>query len=116
MNAQLSHREAKSLFGPWIDQDLEAPKAQQLRDHLDGCVDCRAGWTKYERVVRSARDLGREPTPPDLAGKILRRIRRRRLGLRSLHAVQMNYRFPVEVILPTLIAVAVVALLYFAAA
>jgi hypothetical protein len=116
MNAQLSHREAKSLFGPWIDQDLDAPKARQLKDHLDGCVDCRTGWTKYERVVRQARDLGREGAPPDLAGKILRRVRRRRLGARALHSVHMNYRVPVEVIVPPLIAVAIAALLYFASA
>ena len=112
MYAELSHREAKSLFGPWVDEELEAPQAQRLRAHLDDCADCRTGWQRYERVVKSTRALDKERAPEGLASIIARRVRRRRFGSRMMQLSSVHYGLPAEVIIPIILAVSVAALLF----
>jgi anti-sigma factor RsiW len=115
VQVELTHREAKSLFGPLVDEELPGLEAVRLRAHLDGCDECRTGWQRYERVVKGARSLEREKAPPALATLISRRLRRRRFGARALTLHHANYRFPVEAVIPLLLAAAVAAMLFFAA-
>ena len=114
MNLELSHREAKDLFAPWVDDELAAPDAVRLRAHLDGCEDCRVGWEAYERVVKTARSLERVRAPEGLSSIILRRVRRRRFGPRPSMVNHIQNRVPVEMIIPLLLAAAVAAMLFFA--
>jgi anti-sigma factor RsiW len=108
MEPQLSHREAKALFFALADQELPAPEAQAVKTHLDGCEECRTGWERYARTVQRLRGVEREKAPPALASVVMTRVRRRRnFGLKGLHTSHAQYRLPVEVLIPLLLAAAV---------
>ncbi|SEU05724.1 anti-sigma factor family protein [Stigmatella erecta] len=114
---RLSHRDAKALFFALADEELPPPQAQAVRSHLDGCDECRAGWVRYEQTVQRVRQVGREKAPAALASMVLTRVKReRRFGLRKLHLAHVYYRFPVEVLIPVLLAAAVAAFLVMSAA
>ena len=108
----LSHREAKSLFGAWVDEELPSPQAQRLRSHLDSCGECRDGWEKYARAVDVVRHVQREKAPPALASTILRRVRRQRFSnFRHVHLAHLQHRVPVEAAIPVLLGILVAAML-----
>ncbi|WP_144370144.1 anti-sigma factor family protein [Myxococcus stipitatus] len=112
----MNHREARALFLALADDELPAPQAQAVRSHLDGCDECRHGWEGYSRTVRRLQNVEREKAPPALASVVMTRVRRqRRFGLRGLHMAHMQHRFPVEILIPILLAVAVAAFLVLAA-
>ncbi len=116
MSAQLSHRETQELFLALADDELPAEKAQAVRTHLDGCGDCQAGWQRYERTVQALRGVEREKAPPALASRVMTRVKRqRRFGLKGLHLLHAQHRFPVEVLIPLLLAAAVAAFLVMSA-
>jgi len=109
---ELSHREARNLFPALLDEELAEQEASRLQAHLVDCTECRSGWEGYSRAVKTVRELPREKAPPELAGNIMRRVRRRRFqGLRAFERAQADYRVPYEVILPILLAAAVAAAL-----
>jgi predicted anti-sigma-YlaC factor YlaD len=113
---QLNHREARDLFLALADEELPEPQAKAVRSHLDGCEECRAGWDRYARTVQRVRKVEREKAPPVMASLVLNRVKReRRFGLRKLHWAHTHYRFPVEVLIPLLLAAAVAAFLVLSA-
>lgn len=112
VRVELSHREAKSLFGAWVDEELPRQDEARLRSHLEGCVDCRTGWERYQRAVTVVRGVEREKAPPALATTILRRVRRRRFsGPRALHLAHLHHRVPVEAFIPVMLGILVAAVL-----
>ncbi|MCP3101411.1 zf-HC2 domain-containing protein [Myxococcus sp. K15C18031901] len=112
----MSHREAKASFLALADEALPAPQAQAVRTHLDGCDECRHGWEGYSRTVRRLQSVEREKAPAALASLVMTRVRRqRRFGLKGLHLAHMHQRFPVEILIPLLLAAAVAAFLVMAA-
>ncbi|RKH01437.1 anti-sigma factor family protein [Corallococcus carmarthensis] len=112
LEPRLDHREARALFLALADEELPAPQEQAVRSHLDGCEECRQGWDRYARTVERVRSVDRERAPPALATLVAGRIRRqRRFGLRGLHLAHANHRFPVEILIPLLLAAAVGAFL-----
>lgn len=116
VDPHLNHREAKALFFALADDELPAPQAQAVRTHLDGCDECRQGWEGYSRTVRRLQGVEREKAPPALASLVMTRVRRqRRFGLKGLHMAHMQHRFPVEILIPLLLAAAVAAFLVMAA-
>jgi anti-sigma factor RsiW len=111
---EISHHDARALFGALIDEELAPDEKAQVSTHLARCDDCRAGYVKYERVVQQVRSLERLRAPPTLATRILLRVRRRRpFGTKGLALLHAQHRVPVEVIIPVLLAAAVAALLLF---
>jgi len=115
MQPRLDHREAKALFFALADEELPAPEAQAVREHLDGCEECREGWQRYERTVQRLRGTEREKAPPALASLVMTRVRRqRRFGLKGLYQAHAQHRFPVEILIPVLLAAAVAAFLLMA--
>lgn len=116
VDPRLNHRETRELFLALADDELPAPQAQAVRTHLDGCDECRHGWEGYSRTVLRVQGVAREKAPPALASLVMTRVRRqRRFGLKSLHMAHMQHRFPVEILIPLLLAVAVAAFLVMAA-
>lgn len=116
MIPQLSHKEARKLFFDYADDGLPATDAQRLRLHLDGCEDCKQGFDRYAKTVKSLRGTTREKAPPHLSSQIMRRVRReRRFGWRRTLAMQNMYRPPVETFIPVLLGVAVAVWLMLAA-
>jgi anti-sigma factor RsiW len=113
---QLNHREAKDLFFALADEELPEPQAQAVRSHLDGCDECRAGWQRYAKTVQRMREVEREKAPPVMASLVMNRVKReRRFGLRKLHLAYTYHRFPVEILIPILLAAAVAAFLVMSA-
>jgi predicted anti-sigma-YlaC factor YlaD len=105
VSLQLSHREARSLFPALIDAELDTSQELGLRSHLDGCDECRGGWSRYERAVEMVRGIERKKAPPALATQILRRVQRKKpRGLRAIANVHSQYRVPYEIIIPILLA------------
>lgn len=116
MSAQLSHRETKALFVALADEELPAEKAREVRSHLDGCGECQQGWQRYSSTVLRLRQVEKQKAPPALASLVMTRVKRqRRFGLKRLHLVHAQYRLPVEILIPLLIAAAVGAYLMMAA-
>ena len=112
MQVELSHKEARSLFGALVDEELPARETLRLRSHLDTCGDCRKGWERYHRAVGAVRSVQREKAPPQLAGNILRRVRRQKyMGNRGIHLAHLQHRVPVEAAIPVLLGVLVAVML-----
>lgn len=114
MGLQLSHREARSLFLPFADQELPAPKAATLRSHLEDCDGCRQGFAQYLETISTLRGMKRERPPVALATQVLRRVRwqNRLLAPRRQRLWAAAYRVPVEPILLVLLGAA--AAVFFA--
>lgn len=112
MQVELSHKEARGLFGALVDEELPAREQLRLRSHLEVCGDCRTGWERYHRAVGAVRSVEREKAPPQLAGNILRRVRRQKyMGNRTLHLSHLHQRVPVEAAIPVLLGVLVAVML-----
>lgn len=114
MNAELSHTAAKAFFPALIDQELEPKEEAKVRGHLAQCPTCHQGFEKYERAVTRVRQLERVRAPDLLATRILQRTRRKR-GLRQIAKVHQDYRIPVEILIPVLLAAAIAAWMMFLA-
>jgi anti-sigma factor RsiW len=116
MPAQLSHRETRALFIALADEELPAEKVQAVRSHLDGCGECQQGWQSYSSTVLRLRQVEKQKASPALASMVMTRVKRqRRFGLKRLHLAHAQYRFPVEVLIPLLLAAAVGAFLIMSA-
>lgn len=112
MNAELSHAAAKAFFPALIDQELAPKEEARVRGHLALCKPCHEGYAKYERAVTRVRQLERVRAPDLLATRILQRTRRKR-GLRQIARIHQDYRVPVEILIPVLLAAAIAAWMMF---
>jgi anti-sigma-K factor RskA len=112
---ELTKVEVERLFIGAMDGALEANEAQAFEELLSSDGDLKARFERYQLTIKALKTLPREKAPPVLASMILRRTRRRRSTLRSLAEHEALHRFPVEVIIPLLLA-AVVALFLVVAA
>jgi anti-sigma factor RsiW len=110
MSAQLNHRETQALFLAFADEELPDDKARAVRSHLDDCGECQRGWQSYANTVRRLRRVERQKAPAALATQVMTRVKRqRRSGLRRLTQLHAQYRLPVEILVPVLLAAAVAA-------
>ena len=91
-----------------VDQTLAQGDEVQLKAELDQDGELKAQYERYQRAVKLLREQPREKAPAALASVLMRRVRRRR-GLARSATLTANYRFPVEVVIPLLLA-ALVAL------
>ena len=116
MLTQLSKGEVERLFVAAADDALADRDAARLRAELDGDAELKGRFEKYNHAIALLKKAPKEKAPAALASVIMRRVRRRRLwGRNSLHTFHMQYRVPVEVIVPILLGVMVAAFLFFAA-
>lgn len=116
MRTELSKAEVERLFIEAADDALGTKDADQLSRGLEEDAELKLRFNKYQSAIALLKKAPREKAPPALASVIMRRVRRRRLwGRNSTHTMHMQYRVPVEVIVPILIGVMVAAFLFFAA-
>lgn len=100
------------LFVDAVDEALPDRDQQRLLAELEGSPELKASYEKYARAVKLLKSAPREKAPEALASLVMRRVRRRRLfGQRGLHTAYMQYRVPVEVLIPILVGVLVAAFL-----
>jgi anti-sigma factor RsiW len=116
MPVQLSHRETRDLFLAFADEELPAEKAQDVQAHLDGCGECQQGWQRYAGTVLRLRQVEKHQAPHALSSAVMMRVKRQRgFALKRLHLMHAQYRLPVEVLIPLLLAAAVAAFLILSA-
>ena len=115
MQRELNTAEVERLFIGAVDDSLESGDAELFQQVLKGDAALQARYERYQLTVKSLKALPREKAPPMLASMIMRRTKRRRSMLRHLAEHEALNRFPVEVIIPLLLA-AVVALFLLVAA
>lgn len=116
MRTELTKADVERLFLGAADDSLADPDAIRLRDVLDDDAELKGRFEKYQKTIALLKKTHKERAPESLATVIMRRVRRRRLwGRNSLHTLHMQYRVPVEVLIPILIGVLMAAYLFFAA-
>ena len=106
----LGKGEVEELFVGSADEALLDREEEKLKAELESSPELKAQYDKYMRAVQLLKSEPREKAPVALASMVMRRVRRRRLfGQRGLHTTYMQYRVPVEVLIPILIGVLVAA-------
>ncbi len=80
----------RDLLPLYEDREVGAETAQAIREHLDGCADCREYYSHVRHVVRAMQ----EPEPNSASdyrySEIVRRIRRRDLVERVVGAALLT--------------------------
>ena len=115
VRTELSKAEVERLFIAAADNALAERDAVRLREGLDDDAELKGRFNKYQNAIALLKKAPRESAPAALSSVILRRVRRRRWGRNAQHTLMMDYRVPVEVIVPILLGVLVAAFLFFAA-
>ena len=116
MRTELSKAEVERLFVAAADDALADRDADRLHAGLDDDAELKLRFNKYKSAIALLKKAPKEKAPAALASVIMRRVRRRRAwGRNSMHTLHMQYRVPVEVIVPILLGVMVAAFLFFAA-
>ncbi len=116
MRTELSKTEVERLFVAAADDALGERDAVRLSAGLADDSELKGRFNKYQQAIALLKKAPKEKAPAALSSVIMRRVRRRRLwGRNSLHTVHMQYRVPVEIIVPILIGVLVAAFVFFAA-
>ena len=102
--------ELEELFVAAVDETLPERDAARLEAELGESAELKSSFDKYARAVKLLKQAPREKAPVAMASMVMRRVRRRRLfGQRGLHTTYMQYRVPVEVLIPILVGVLVAA-------
>lgn len=116
VRSELTKADVERLFIGAADGALPEQDAIRLRKAVDDDSELKGRFEKYQKTIQLLKKAPRERAPESLATVIMRRVRRRRLwGRNSTHTLHMQYRVPVEVLIPVLIGVLVAAFLFFVA-
>ncbi len=110
MRRDISKAEVEKLFVGAIDGVIPGAERAQLEND----AELKGDFEKYERAVKLLRESPREEAPEMLSSMVMRRVRRRR-GTAKQVTTYADYRLPVEVIIPLLLAALVVVFLMVAA-
>ena len=113
MRRELTKAEVERLFAGAVDEALPDRDAVLLEAELAADPALKQRFESYQRAVSLLRKAPKEKAPDALASMILRRARRRRFGLR-VQKLQDAHRFPMEIVIPILLAVAVAVFLLLA--
>jgi anti-sigma factor RsiW len=78
-------QEVQEHLSAWLDDELDATISAAVAAHVDHCEACRRQWRKLRALDSALSDLV-APVPPDLAAKVLARVKppRRRALVQSL--------------------------------
>src|SRR3954466_2027007 len=116
VRTELTKADIEKLFIGAVDDTLADRDAVRLRAKLDDDSELKGKFEKYQKTIALLKKAPKERAPDALASVIMRRVRRRRMwGRNSLHTMHMQYRVPVEVLIPILVGVLVAMFLFFAA-
>ena len=74
--------EARELFSPWIDHEIEALEREDLQLHLGSCPDCRQELAEMERISLLLREslakaAEEQTAPPELARAVMKTLQSR---------------------------------------
>ncbi len=102
MRRELNQNDVERLFVGAVDDALPEKDAGEFDEQLSEDPELKAKFAQYQRAISLLKESPREKAPDALASLILRRTRRRRFQdrTREIH----HSRFPVEVVVPLIIA------------
>jgi len=69
-------RKATKLIGPYIDGELTAPEAEEIRKHLETCDDCAQMYIAMRSLVRDVSSLPAIVPTPEETYRLMNRLRR----------------------------------------
>jgi hypothetical protein len=69
-------RKATTRIGPYIDGELTATEAREIRDHLDACEDCAQRYILMRSLVREVSSLPAIVPTPEESYRLTNRLRR----------------------------------------
>jgi len=98
----LSKNDVERFFVGAVDDALPEGEANEFDAQLDENPELKARFAKYQRAISLLKDAPKEKAPDALASLILRRTRRRRFQLKTREL--QNAHFPIEIVVPMLIA------------
>jgi anti-sigma factor RsiW len=78
-------QEVQEQLSAWLDDELDAATKAAVAAHVDHCEACRNEWRKL-RALDAALNKLVAPVPPELAAKVLARVKppRRRVWAQSV--------------------------------
>ncbi|MFO0594253.1 MAG: hypothetical protein U0228_03085 [Myxococcaceae bacterium] len=112
MRRELPENEVERLFVGAVDHALPSTEEKEFEGELAENPELKAKFAQYQRAISLLKDSPKEKAPEALASLILRRTRRRRFQGRNREL--QNTRFPVEVIVPLLLAALVAVFMLLA--
>jgi anti-sigma factor RsiW len=78
-------QEVQEQLSAWLDDELDAATSAAVAAHIDHCEACRRQWRGLRTLDAALNELV-APVPPDLAEKVLARVKlpRRRVRVQSM--------------------------------
>lgn len=78
-------QEAQEHLSAWLDDELDTAISVAVAAHIDHCEACQRQWFKLRALDAALSDLV-APAPPDLAAKVLARVKppRHRVWVQSV--------------------------------
>ena len=71
----MNHEELRERLSAYLEADLDASERARVEEHLSGCPDCRREYRELRHTVDLLRGLPAPDPPPDLADRVIARLR-----------------------------------------
>jgi len=71
----MNHEELRDRLSAYLEADLEASERARVEEHLSGCPDCRREYRELRHTVDLLRGWAAPDPPPDLADRVIARLR-----------------------------------------
>lgn len=71
----MNHEELRERLSAYLEADLEARERVRIEQHLRECPDCRREYRELRHTVDLLRGLHASDPPPDLADRVIARLR-----------------------------------------
>ena len=71
----MDHEELRERLSAYLEADLDASERARVEEHLAGCLDCRREYRELRHMVDLLRGLPAADPPPDLADRVIARLR-----------------------------------------
>ncbi|MGB9804720.1 anti-sigma factor family protein [Desulfofundulus sp.] len=80
-------REARKLFYPWLDGELENEEVRRLQEHLRECTACTGGLAEWQAITLALKGVSGQVAPPEgFSAMVMSRLKDS-LSARELHSL-----------------------------
>jgi hypothetical protein len=112
----MNHEALRERLSAYLEADLEESERARIEEHLEGCPDCRREYRELRHTVDLLRGLPVPDPPPELADRVIARLRagEGRPGLmarcqaRASRIVESSWSTPLAAVAAGLVALAIV--------
>jgi hypothetical protein len=71
----MEHEKLRERLSAYLEADLDARERTRIKEHLSECPDCRREYRELRHMVDLLRGLPAPDSPPDLADRVIGRLR-----------------------------------------